>query len=117
MRDITTKNDIVDFVNAFYDKVMRNELLSPFFKNLNFEKHLPKMVDFWAFVLLDQAGYTTNVTDKHMQFRLTHDHFEQWISLFNGTLDELFAGEKVEMAKQRAALIGWTIENKLNSKH
>ncbi len=117
MRDITTKNDIVDFVNAFYEKVMRNELLSPFFKNLNFEKHLPKMVDFWAFVLLDHAGYTTNVTDKHMQFRLTKDHFEQWISLFNGTLDELFAGEKVEMAKQRAAVIGWTIENKLNSKH
>ena len=57
MKDIETRSDIEIMVNMFYDKIVKDNLLSPFFKNLNFEKHLPKMVDFWAFVLLDEVGY------------------------------------------------------------
>jgi hemoglobin len=116
MRDIENKNDIVLLVDVFYKKIMDDELIAPFFKNLNFEIHLPKIVNFWEFVLLDTAGYTTNVTEKHMQFQLKKEHFDQWIFLFNQTLDELFKGDKAELAKQRAFLLGWTIENKLNSK-
>jgi len=113
MKDIQNRNDIVLVVETFYEKIMKDALLLPFFKHLNFEKHLPKMVDFWAFVLLDETGYTTNVTDKHLNLPLKKEHFDQWILLFNQTIDSLYAGEKVEMAKQRAFLIGWTIENKM----
>jgi len=116
MHDIQSKADIELFVNTFYDKVLKNELLAPFFQRLNFEKHLPKMVFFWSFVLLDEPGYTTNVTDKHMNMPLKKEHFDIWLNLFNTTLDELFKGDKVELAKQRAAVIGWTIGNKLESK-
>ena len=63
-----------------------------------------------------QPGYTTNVTDKHMNMPLKKEHFDVWLNLFNTTLDELFKGDKVEIAKQRAAVIGWTIGNKLESK-
>jgi hemoglobin len=42
-------------------------------------------------------------------------HFDQWLSLFNETVDALFSGEKATMAKQRAAVIGWTINSKLSS--
>jgi hemoglobin len=68
---------------------------------------------FWRFVLLDESGYTTSVTDKHMHMRLKEEHFKRWLLLFNQTLDELFIGEKVELAKQRAAVIGWTIQSKM----
>ena len=68
---------------------------------------------YWRFVLLDESGYTTSVTDKHMHMRLKEEHFKRWIFLFDQTLDELFVGEKVELAKQRAALIGWTIQSKM----
>lgn len=113
MKDISNKDEIRQFVDAFYGKVLKDELLSPFFKNLNFEKHLPKMVDFWSFVLLDETGYTTNVTEKHLNMPLEKQHFDQWILLFNATIDELFSGEKAELAKQRANLIGWTILSKI----
>lgn len=116
MRDIEHREDVVFFVDQFYNKIMKDELLSPFFKNLNLESHLPKMVNFWSFVLLDEVGYTTNVTDKHLNMKLDKLHFDQWIMLFNETLDTLFKGEKVEIAKQRAFLIGWTIENKIKNK-
>lgn len=112
MRDIQTKSDIELVVNSFYEKVLKNELLAPFFQRLDFEKHLPKMVFFWSFVLLDEPGYTTNVTDKHINMPLKKEHFDVWLELFNRTLDDLFKGDKVELAKQRAAVIGWTIGNK-----
>ena len=113
MKDIETREDIVQLVDVFYTKIVKDELLSPFFKHLNFEKHLPKMVDFWAFVLLDEVGYSTNVTDKHLNMRLKKEHFDRWISLFNETIDTLFNGDKANLAKERAFLIRWTIESKM----
>ncbi len=114
MNDIQSKSDIELLVNSFYDDVLKDDLLAPFFKNLNFEKHLPKMIHFWSFVLLDEAGYTTDVTAKHMHMRLKQEHFDRWVGLFNKTVDRLFVGEKAEAAKQRAFLVGWTISSKMN---
>jgi len=113
-RDITSKNDIEMLINAFYDKVVKDELIGAFFGHVNFEKHLPKMYHFWSFVLLDEAGYTTDVTKVHVNMRIKAEHFDQWVSIFNATVDEMFEGEKAEMAKQRAFLIRWTIESKIN---
>lgn len=48
-----------------------------------------------------------------MHMRLKEEHFKRWLFLFNQTLDELFVGEKVDLAKQRAAVIGWTIQSKM----
>jgi hypothetical protein len=36
------------------------------------------------------------------------------LALFNETIDELFEGELAQQAKQRAAVIGWTINSKMN---
>ncbi len=116
MKEIESISDIELLVNTFYAKVMEDELLAPFFKNINFDKHLPKMNAFWAFVLLDQAGYSTDVTQKHINMPLNQGLFNQWVKLFSETLDELFIGEKVELAKQRAFLIGWTIQSKIDAK-
>jgi len=116
MNDITTKQAVENLVNTFYEKVLQDVELAPFFTRLDFKAHLPKMVHFWSFVLLDEPGYTTNVTDKHMQMPLAKLHFDRWIELFHGTVNELFTGEKAEIAKQRATLIGWTIQNKTGVK-
>ena len=113
MEDIKTRFDVEKMVNLFYDKVMKDSLLAPFFKNLNFERHLPKMVDFWAFVLLDEVGYSTNVTEKHMKMALSKDHFAQWLLIFNDTIDKNWKGNNAQKAKERAYLIGWTIESKM----
>jgi hemoglobin len=112
-RDIENKEDIALLVNEFYGKVLKNDLLKPFFARLDFGIHKPKMVSFWAFALLDEAGYSTDVMQKHASISLKSEHFEKWLSLFNATVDNLFEGEKAAMAKQRAAVIGWTMESKM----
>lgn len=113
MKEIENADDVHELVHGFYGKVLKDEVLAPFFARLNLEEHLPKMEFFWRFVLLDESGYTTSVTDKHMHMRLKAEHFEHWLFLFNETINERFTGEKAEMARQRAALIGWTIQSKM----
>jgi hemoglobin len=114
MKDIQTRKDIEFFVNTFYSKLMNDGRLSIFFQNLSLELHLPKMVHFWAFVLLDELGYTTDLTKVHSKMPLQKEDFDHWILLFNETIDENFSGELATKAKQRAFLIGWTIESKIN---
>jgi hemoglobin len=116
MKTINSEVDIEALVHQFYDTVLKDEILSPFFKALNLEQHLPKMVDFWCFALLNKPGYSTNVTEKHLQMPLKAIHFERWLSLFNQTVDSLFIGELAEDAKKRAQVIGLTIQYKLDHK-
>ncbi len=115
MKDIENRTDIALLVNTFYGKVLQDELLNPFFAGIDFEAHKPHMIHFWAFVLLDEAGYKTNVTEKHLRMPIKQEHFDRWLELFGETIDELFSGEKAEMAKQRAFTIAWTIGRKLGN--
>ena len=115
MKDLTSKNDITFLVDEFYGKVLKDDTLAPFFSRLDFDMHKPKMVNFWSFVLLDEAGYTTDVTKKHLNMPLKKEHFDRWIELFNVTVDTHFKGEKADLAKQRAFLVRWTIESKMNN--
>ena len=101
------------FGGGFLFKSFKRRISDSIFKHLDFEEHLPRMIHFWSFVLLDEPGYTTNVVEKHLNMPLEPIHFQRWLALFNETIDELFDGEKVEVAKQRAAIIAWTIESKL----
>jgi len=112
MKTITTKADVELLVDTFYAAVLKDELLAPFFARLNFAEHLPKMVHFWSFVLLDEPGYITNVTEKHASMKLSKELFDQWVHLFQSTVDKLFEGEKAGLAKQRAAVLGWTMASK-----
>jgi dephospho-CoA kinase len=111
---LETRQDIELLVETFYSKVMKDDVLVPFFKHLDFSVHLPKMVDFWCFVLIGTTGYTTNVIEKHLNMPLQKVHFDHWMNLFNETLEDLFEGENVELAKQRASIIAWTTKSKMN---
>lgn len=113
MKDITTKEEVGTLVDSFYGKVLQDQLLAPFFDNLDIKVHMPKMIHFWSFVLLSEPGYKTNVTEKHLHMPLKQEHFDRWLSLFKETVDENFVGEQAELAKQRAAIIGWTISEKM----
>lgn len=113
MKDITDREDVAKLVDLFYGKVLKDEVLAPFFTTLNFEEHMPKMIHFWSFVLLSEPGYKTNVTEKHLHMPLKQEHFDRWLLLFKETIDAHFSGEQAELAKQRAAIIGWTIAEKM----
>jgi hemoglobin len=112
MRDIEGKEDIGLLVDRFYERVFMHEQLAPFFKNMDYMTHRPKMIHFWSFVLLDEPGYTTQVYDKHAKMSFAPELFQVWVDLFCKTLDELFRGELSDQAKLRARTMGWTFAEK-----
>lgn len=111
--DIDNKERIEQMIRSFYTSLLTNEQIKPVFVNTDFEKHMPHMVAFWSFVLLDEAGYTTNVFDKHVNLGIKQEHFAIWLEHFENNINKQFAGPKAELAIQRARTIAYTFENKL----
>ncbi len=113
MKNITNPSDVELLVKTFYSNLLLNEEVKPIFEHVDFEKHMPHMIAFWEFVLLDKEGYTTNVFDKHVNLPLKAEHFEIWLKTFESTVHYLFEGEKANMAIQRAQTIAYSFETKM----
>ena len=119
--DIQTRDDLSALVKTFYEKLFADELLQTIFidvAKVKLEEHLPILVDFWDSILLDGDSYRRNQMEKHTElnkkFRLERQHFNQWIFLWNQTIDELFAGERAEHAKFRAKSIADIMSYKID---
>lgn len=119
-QDIETTKDIEQLVDAFYAKVRADELIGYIFTDIakvNWEAHLPRMYHFFENLLFYTGSYTGNPLELHKHisrlFPLTRAHFERWESLFMQTVDELFAGEKASLAKQRAKSISAVMQLKI----
>jgi hemoglobin len=113
LHDIAAHQDVEKLVDAFYSGVVNDALLAPFFSEIDFEHHKPRMVHFWSFVLLDEPGYNTNIFDKHVKMALTKEALHQWVFLFEQTARQHFSGEKTEQAILRAKTIAWTFQEKM----
>ena len=123
MKDIEDRNDIILLVDSFYKKVLLDKRINYFFTEvaqLDFEKHMPKMYDFWESTLLHSAAYVGNTLRVHKELNekssLQKEHFDAWIALFKETIDELFAGTTAELAKQRAQSIAMVMQLKIGGK-
>lgn len=112
MKDIETKADIDGLVRTFYSHLLQIDEMKPPFEALDFEQHIPRIVHFWSFVLLDEEGYRTNVFDKHMHLPIQPPMFDTWLKTWVESVDSLFAGEKAELAKQRATVLAFTFKSK-----
>jgi hemoglobin len=112
MKDIADKKDIEQLIRTFYSRLLSIEEMKPPFEGLDFEKHIPHIVSFWSFVLLDEEGYKTNVFEKHISLPIKPHMFEIWLKTWIGTVDALYAGEKAELAKQRATSLAYTFKSK-----
>ena len=115
--DIYTKKDVEQLVNLFYEKVKEDKLLAPLFTRVNWELHLPVMYQFWENAIFFSGGYIGNPMAAHILLHkktaLNHEHFSRWTLLFNNTVDELFQGNKAELAKQRANSIAVVMQTKI----
>ncbi len=114
-REITSEEDVKELVLAFYEEVRKDELIGPHFAHLHWDEHLPKMIQFWSFVLLDKPGYTTQVYEKHQHMRLDTAHFDRWVELWTAAVHSRFQGALAEAAIQRARLLGWTFSEKMKT--
>lgn len=112
MGDIATREDITAMMESFYSKALTDNVIGYFFVKvapLKMEVHMPVIVDFWETVLFGTAFYKGNVMKVHQHIHqlsaFREEHFARWVSLFSETVDELYSGEKAEMAKQKALSI------------
>lgn len=120
-KDIESRKDIEVLVDAFYKKVLKDKTIGYIFEDvakIKMEKHMPTMYDFWETTLFHKAVYKGNPMNIHLKLNhmepLTKAHFEQWLFLFNATVDELFLGAKADLAKTRALSIATVMQIKIS---
>jgi len=104
-KDITTLEDIKTMVNSFYSQVRENELIGPIFDEVIRDRwgvHLEKMYTFWQTILFDEHTYFGSPFPPHAKLPVSAIHFEQWVTIFNQNMDNLFEGPKADEAKWRA---------------
>jgi len=118
--DISNRADIQLLVDSFYDKVKKDEVIGYLFNDVaqvNWQHHLPRMYDFWENIIFQTGGFKGNPMVVHAQLNekspLNKEHFDHWQKLFLATVDELFEGEKAELAKQRARSIATMMQIKV----
>lgn len=109
-RDLDTRGEIHDLVVRFYREIVFDDLLAPVFEEVaetDWTHHIPKLIDYWARVLLREPGYDGYILAPHQRvheiesFELSH--FDRWYELFVETIDESWAGPIAETAKSHAA--------------
>ncbi|SDE69830.1 hemoglobin [Mucilaginibacter pineti] len=103
--DIASINDIKLLVDTFYTKVAEDDILAPIFNQRlgnNWLPHLEKMYTFWQTILLEEYTYNGRPFPPHARLPVDETHFNEWLSLFTKTVDNLFIGEKADEAKWRA---------------
>ncbi len=121
-RDIETRRDIEVFVKAFYETVKTNDVLGIIFNevvHMNWDHHIPLITDFWETILLDKPVYTHNAMEVHYTlnriYPLKKEHFDSWLRIFNETIDQLFSGNRTELAKKRAHSIALLMLHKMET--
>ncbi len=118
--DIISRKEIIVLVDEFYKKIKVDFTLGFIFNevaNVNWEKHLPIMYDFWENTLFYTGSYSGNPVNLHTHLHhltpLNNTHFEQWNKLFVETVDEYFEGPNAELAKQRAISISQVLAQQI----
>jgi hemoglobin len=111
--DISTEADIAKLVDEFYARVREDDLLRPIFEDVarvNWETHLPHLCDFWSSLLFRTGRFRGQPWPKHADLPVNREHFQRWLSLFIGVVDDLFQGRKAEEAKGYALSIADTFQ-------
>ncbi|MFK7952702.1 MAG: group III truncated hemoglobin [Ekhidna sp.] len=112
MKQIESREDISLLVNTFYGHIRKDELLGPIFNHHiegdKWPAHLSMLTDFWEMNLFGTGQFTGKpgmkhiMVDRSLKEGMKEDHFRQWVGIWFETLDSLFEGQKVALAKDRA---------------
>lgn len=106
--DIQTDEDISLLVHTFYGKVQDDERLGYIFNDfaeVDWDHHLPRMVDFWSNLLFQTGRYKGRPFRQHLPLPIEKEDFNRWYNLFTETVDCCFEGERAEYAKEMAGKI------------
>ena len=122
--DIQNRADIRKLVTTFHEKLLKEEEFRHLFleiAEIDVLAHIDVLVDFWESVLFQAGKYKRDLVETHLDlnqkyhFGLNEKHFNDWLEIFNSTVDELFAGEKAKGAKDRALSIATIIKMNIDN--
>ena len=119
--DISSRKDIKLIIIKFYELLLVDENMIPFFEDIvvknQLEEHLEIITDFWSDLLFDTNSYANNVMKKHVDKNVfvafKKVHFTIWISYLFETIDAYFEGENAVNMKNRASSIATVMELKM----
>jgi hemoglobin len=119
-RDIESRADCEQLVRAFYGQALEDPIIGFIFVDvakLDLEAHVPEITSFWETILLGAQSYSGSVfrphAELHAKVGLREGHFDRWLQLWFGTVDELFAGERANLAKVHALRVGQAFHQRL----
>jgi hemoglobin len=122
VRDIEDPADCERLVRAFYGRAFEDPLIGWLFADvakLDLEAHVPVISAFWETILLGAQTYAGGAfrphAELHMRAPLRAAHFERWLVLWHTTVDELFAGERAELAKAHADRVAHAFHGRLQT--
>lgn len=122
MRDIETKEDLAFLMEAFYTKMLTDEVVGYIFTDvaqLDLKSHLPSLTNFWENMLLNGNGYKKDVMNIHLQLyqkeKLKPEHFERWLQLLSETVNERFLGETANKMLKNAGNIAKMMQIKIKN--
>lgn len=120
--DIETRSDCELLVRAFYGRALVDPVIGFLFSDvakLDLEAHVPRITNFWDTILLGARSYGGGAFRPHLELNfkvpLTRGHFDRWLHLWSMTVDELFEGERAELAKAHAIRVAAAFESRLRS--
>ena len=121
-RDIETRADCERLVRAFYKRALDDPIIGWIFVDvakLDVEAHVPQIASFWETILLGSRSYAGGAFAPHAalnaRVRLRAGHFERWLALWRVTVDELFVGERAELAKAHALRVAQAFHRRLEA--
>jgi hemoglobin len=108
------EDDLLPLLTAFYATVERDELLAPYFADVDMVEHMPRIVDFWSTLVFDTRRYTGNAFRPHLAMPgLTAAHFARWLEVMESTVDAHGAGPFAERMKELAHRIAISMQLRL----
>ena len=105
---------LVPILTEFYAAVERDDLLRPYFAELDMAAHIPRIADFWSTVLLLSRRYQGNAFRPHLAMPgLTAAHFGRWLATLEDTIDARHAGPVAEQMKTLGHRIAYSMQLRL----
>jgi hemoglobin len=112
-----TKTHIENLVTHFYQRVQKDDLLSPVFNDtarVDWEHHIPLLCKFWNNIMLKTNEYHGNAYLKHVligqQVEIQEAHFARWLALFQEEAAKHLPAEAAKEIVEKATLIAQSLK-------
>jgi hemoglobin len=114
---ILTEEQLTDVVGWFYARVRKDPLLGPVFDDAvhDWNRHLHKLVAFWASVMNGAGRYHGSPTQAHAAHadRIKPEMFDRWLALWRETTSEVLPAPAATAMQDRAARMAVALQRSL----